>query len=67
MTSKLWEPIQENNKSSMPAVHHYTSIKGVLGIFESGRMWFTERTHLNDPSKETPNNGGVGGGLRAGA
>jgi hypothetical protein len=35
----------------MPAVHHYTSLKGALGILESGRLWFTERAHLNDPSE----------------
>jgi hypothetical protein len=32
-------------------VHHYTTIKGALGILEGGRMWLTERTHLNDPSE----------------
>jgi DUF2971 family protein len=56
MARKLWEPIWEyiselNNRGSLPAVHHYTSIKGALGILESGRIWFTERTHLNDPSE----------------
>jgi hypothetical protein len=56
MVSELWNPIQEyidtlNNKGSMPAVHHYTTIRGALGILESGRMWLTERTHLNDPSE----------------
>ena len=35
----------------MPAVHHYTSLEGALGILESGRVWFTERAHLNDPSE----------------
>jgi hypothetical protein len=55
VTSNLWKPIEEyigklNNKGSMP-VHHYTSVKGALGILESGRIWFTERAHLNDPSE----------------
>ena|ERR1700730_12586974 len=56
LISDLWEPIQKyitelNNKRPMPGVHHYTSVKGALGILESGQMWFTERTHLNDPSE----------------
>jgi hypothetical protein len=56
MAGELWEPIQEyinalNDKDSMPAVHHYTTIKGALGILESGRMRLTERPNLNDPSE----------------
>lgn len=56
MRSNLWEPIRDyidklNTRGSMPAVHHYTSVSGALGILESGRIWFTERTHLNDPSE----------------
>jgi len=55
VNSDLWKPIQEHinklDKSSMPAVHHYTSLEVALGILKSGRMWFTERTHLNDPSE----------------
>jgi hypothetical protein len=53
--SVLWEPIQNYinklDNGSMSAVHHYTSLKGALGILESGRIWFTERSHLNDPSE----------------
>jgi hypothetical protein len=30
-------------------VFHYTDVKGALGILRSGRLWFTERSHLNDP------------------
>jgi hypothetical protein len=30
-------------------IYHYTDVKGVLGILEAGRLWFTERVHLNDP------------------
>jgi hypothetical protein len=55
MISALRGPIQQYidklNNGSMPAVHHYTSLKGALGILESGQMWFTERSHLNDPSE----------------
>jgi hypothetical protein len=52
----LWKPIEKyigtlNRRGSMPAVHHYTNVKGALGILESGRIWFTERAHLNDPSE----------------
>ena len=35
----------------MHAVHHYTSVRGALGILECGKLWFTERAHLNDPSE----------------
>lgn len=35
----------------MPAVHHYTSIKAAMNILDSGKLWFTERAHLNDPSE----------------
>ena len=54
MVSKLWLPIQEHINcidGSMPAVHHYTTINGALGILENGRIWFTERAHLNDRSE----------------
>jgi len=51
MTSDLWGPIKnhlERINGHMPAVHHYTSLSGALGILETGRLWFTERSHLND-------------------
>jgi hypothetical protein len=56
MISNLWKPIEEyisklNSQVSMRAVHHYTNVKGALGILESGGIWFTERAHLNDPSE----------------
>ncbi len=54
MMSKLWKPIEKYictlNGGAVP-VHHYTSVRGALGILESGRLWFTERAHLNDPSE----------------
>ncbi len=55
MVSDLWEPIRDYigniDNGSMPAVHHYTTLKGAREILRSGRMWFTERSHLNDPSE----------------
>ena len=51
MTSDLWKPIDKHLRQingSMPAVHHYTSLRGALGILETGKLWFTERSHLND-------------------
>lgn len=39
------------NTSNMPGVHHYTTKDGALGILETGRIWFTERAHLNDESE----------------
>jgi len=32
-------------------IYHYTDVKGALGILKSGRFWFTERAHLNDPGE----------------
>jgi hypothetical protein len=32
-----------------PTIFHYTDVKGALGIMQTGRLWFTERAHLNDP------------------
>lgn len=54
MISALWELIAQHIERidrAMPAVHHYTSLEGALGILSSGRLWFTERAHLNDPSE----------------
>lgn len=40
---------------SMPdeieSIFHYTNVNGALGILRSGKLWFTERRHLNDPSE----------------
>ncbi len=30
---------------------HYTNVRGALGILKSGKLWFTERRHLNDPNE----------------
>lgn len=32
-------------------IYHYTNVTGALAILRSGRLWFTERVHLNDPSE----------------
>jgi hypothetical protein len=53
MISYLWEPIRKyieelNSSGSMSGMHHYTTASGALAILGSGRMWFTERAHLND-------------------
>ena len=32
-------------------LHHYTDMRGLLGIISNERMWFTSIFHLNDPSK----------------
>jgi hypothetical protein len=34
-------------------LYHYTDGRGLKGIIESGRMWFTDYRHLNDPSELT--------------
>ncbi len=34
-------------------LYHYTDGNGLKGILESGRVWFTDYRHLNDPSELT--------------
>ena len=34
-------------------LYHYTDGSGLKGILESGRIWFTDYRHLNDPSELT--------------
>src|ERR1700722_15408243 len=34
-----------------PTVYHYTDENGALGILGNGKLWFTERVHLNDPTE----------------
>src|ERR1700756_600650 len=55
MVSYLFEPIsryiRKIDTSSMCSVHHYTSMDAAFGILKSGRMWLTERAHLNERSE----------------
>ncbi len=49
--SALYSPIQKHIDSvngNLPGVFHYTSVEGAFGILKSGRLWMTERAHLND-------------------
>jgi DUF2971 family protein len=39
----------EDNIDYQPTIYHYTDVKGALGILKTGHLWFTERSHLNDP------------------
>ncbi len=41
---------QDQNKVEQ-ALYHYTDARGLQGIIESGRIWFTDYRHLNDPSE----------------
>jgi hypothetical protein len=41
--------LAEDAAPYQPTIYHYTDVKGALGILRSGRIWFTERRHLNDP------------------
>lgn len=55
MTNPMWAPINEYIKSlqngQLPALKHYTDLKGAIGILDSGRMWFSDRTILNDSTE----------------
>lgn len=39
----------EDKTNYQPTIYHYTDVRGALGILQTGRLWFTERAHLNDP------------------
>lgn len=43
--------------------YHYTSAGAAMNILKSGRFWFTERRHLNDPSEIVHSLGKVRGVL----
>ena len=44
----------EQNASTITVpLYHYTNAQGLRGILESGRVWFTDYRHLNDPSELT--------------
>jgi Protein of unknown function (DUF2971) len=44
----------EQDASTITApLYHYTDGRGLKGILESGRVWFTDYRHLNDPSELT--------------
>jgi hypothetical protein len=32
-------------------LYHYTDLRALRGIFEHGKIWFTDYRHLNDPSE----------------
>lgn len=34
-------------------LYHYTDLRGLRGILEFGKFWFTDYRHLNDPSELT--------------
>jgi len=45
--------IESDGKPQPTTIYHYTDVKGTLGILETGDLWFTERTHLNDTAEMT--------------
>ena len=40
-----------NKKPPPPLIYHYTDGTGLRGIFESGKLWFTDIFKLNDPTE----------------
>ena len=43
--------IRNSSKKPFNTIYHYTSADSALKILKSGKLWFTERAHLNDPSE----------------
>lgn len=52
---KLWnlEQVESQQRQEQidTTLYHYTDSFGLRGIIESGRIWFTDYRHLNDPSE----------------
>jgi hypothetical protein len=46
------EAEQKHDAISSP-LHHYTDLRALRGIIETGEFWFTDYRHLNDPSELT--------------
>jgi len=44
---------EQNNSTIATTLYHYTDVRGLKGILESGQVWFTDYRHLNDPSELT--------------
>lgn len=42
---------EEGETKIVAPLYHYTDGRGLKGILESGRIWFTDYRHLNDPSE----------------
>lgn len=38
----------EDTSPRTGTIYHYTDVSSALAIIESGKLWFTERAHLND-------------------
>jgi hypothetical protein len=45
--------VAESTADPQQTIFHYTDVKGALGIVTTGRLWFTERAHMNDPGKSS--------------
>ena len=45
--------VEQNASTISLPLYHYTNAQGLRGILESGRVWFTDYRHLNDPSELT--------------
>ena len=42
---------EQGKNTITDALYHYTDGSGLRGILDSGRIWFTDYRHLNDPSE----------------
>ena len=48
---KRWSSAKARRRSPVDTIYHYTNAKNALDILRSGNLWFTERSHVNDPSE----------------
>jgi hypothetical protein len=44
------DAVMKASVSTTP-LYHYTDVAALLSILNDGNMWFTERSHLNDPTE----------------
>ena len=52
-TAEICDPFADKltGKPVPPTSYHYTDDRGLRGILETGRLWFTDLFSLNDPSE----------------
>ena len=53
MTGAICNPFADDltARPVPPFIYHYTDDRGLRGILETGRLWFTDLFSLNDPSE----------------
>ncbi|HTQ70726.1 MAG TPA: hypothetical protein VMH92_04435, partial [Acidocella sp.] len=51
LRTSLWLDLFKRETKASDPVYHYTDSNGLAGILNSGKLWMTEASHLNDPDE----------------